>query len=269
MAGFAKEVEELIDAATSQGSENSTAFAPVCDIINSSPDGPKEAEKCFRTRLATQNPSVVMATLRLLDYCVKNCGMRFHLQIFNREFLINLVQVMKPKNNPTKEIRTTMLASIQRWAIAYQGVSELKEVCKTYEELVNKHVEFPQRDPDQISQIYVMSPAGPSLTGPGLGGDRRESSRSIGMPEVCTVYEVEPSSATLCPTGSSRRKSVDPRFPHKNTLNPSGRTPSRDRSPGGGPGGMRRGSYIATVADTDPRAASGQRKQSFVIISNE
>lgn len=99
----------------------------------------------------------------------------------------------------------------------------------------------------------------------------QESTRSIGIlqPEVCTVYEVEPSSATLCPTGSSRRKSVDPRFPHKNTLNPSGRTPSRDRSPGGGPGGVRRGSYIATVADTDPRAAAGQRKQSFVIISNE
>lgn len=62
----------------------------ICDIINETEDGPKDAMKAIRKRLtqnAARNFTVVMYTLTVLETCVKNCGRRFHLLVCNKEFI--------------------------------------------------------------------------------------------------------------------------------------------------------------------------------------
>lgn len=66
----------------------------ICDIINSSTDGPKDAVKAIRKRLtqsAGKNYTVVMYTLTVLETCVKNCGKSFHGLVCHKEFISELV----------------------------------------------------------------------------------------------------------------------------------------------------------------------------------
>lgn len=49
----------------------------------------------------------------------------------------------------------------QTWADAFQGQPDLKEVCKVYQELKNKGIEFPMTDLDSMAPIHT--PAGVSL----------------------------------------------------------------------------------------------------------
>lgn len=68
----------------------------ICDIVNSSADGPKDAIKAIRKRLtqsAGKNYTIVMHTLTVLETCVKNCGKSFHVQACNKEFISELVSV--------------------------------------------------------------------------------------------------------------------------------------------------------------------------------
>lgn len=62
----------------------------ICDLINETEDGPKDAMKAIRKRLAqnaARNFTVVMYTLTVLETCVKNCGRRFHVLVCNKDFL--------------------------------------------------------------------------------------------------------------------------------------------------------------------------------------
>lgn len=69
----------------------------ICDIINDTEDGPKDAIKAIRKRLtqnAGKNYTVVMYTLTVLETCVKNCGKRFHSLACNKEFVQELVKLI-------------------------------------------------------------------------------------------------------------------------------------------------------------------------------
>lgn len=75
-------------------SENWALNMEICDIVNSSADGPKDAIKAIRKRLtqsAGRNYTVVMYTLTVLETCVKNCGKSFHILVCNKEFISDLV----------------------------------------------------------------------------------------------------------------------------------------------------------------------------------
>ena len=75
-------------------SENWALNMEICDIVNSSTDGPKDAIKAIRKRLtqsAGKNYTIVMYTLTVLETCVKNCGKSFHVLACNKEFISELV----------------------------------------------------------------------------------------------------------------------------------------------------------------------------------
>lgn len=78
-------------------SENWALNMEICDIINSSTDGPKDAVKAIRKRLtqsAGKNYTVVMYTLTVLETCVKNCGKSFHILVCSKEFISELVSLL-------------------------------------------------------------------------------------------------------------------------------------------------------------------------------
>ncbi|XP_064077769.1 target of Myb1 membrane trafficking protein-like [Macrobrachium nipponense] len=65
----------------------------ICDLINESEDGPRDAIKAIRKRLTSQpkNYTVVMYSLTVLETCVKNCGKRFHIVACSKDFVQELL----------------------------------------------------------------------------------------------------------------------------------------------------------------------------------
>jgi len=51
--------------------------------------------------------------LQVLETCVKNCGMRFHIFVAQKEFLQELVRLAMPRNNPPHFVLDKVLGLIQ------------------------------------------------------------------------------------------------------------------------------------------------------------
>jgi hypothetical protein len=96
----------------------------------------------------------------VLETCVKNCGRRFHLQIATKDFMQELIKLIGPKYDPPQALQERVLGLIQIWAEAFKGVSELKEVVRTYQDLKTKGVDFPQ--PNVESNVAFDIPAEPT-----------------------------------------------------------------------------------------------------------
>ena len=62
----------------------------ICDLINETEDGPKDAIKAIRKRLnqnASRNFQTTMYTLTVLETCVKNCQKKFHVLVCQKDFI--------------------------------------------------------------------------------------------------------------------------------------------------------------------------------------
>nr|XP_022314261.1 TOM1-like protein 2 isoform X1 [Crassostrea virginica] len=157
---LATQVGQLIERGTdgSQASENWAVLMEVCDIINETDEGPKDAARAIRKRLTQnmgKNHTAVMYTLTCLETCVKNCGRRFHIQLANKDFLSDLIKVIGPKYDPPQAVQEKVLSLIQTWADAFRGTPELKEIDKVYQDLKAKGIEFPMTDLDHMAPIHT------------------------------------------------------------------------------------------------------------------
>jgi growth factor-regulated tyrosine kinase substrate len=66
--------------------------------------------------------------------CVKNGGDHFLAEVASREFIDNLVSLLKtPALN--LDVKNTMLRVIQIWAVAFEGKPSLSYVGQIYREL--------------------------------------------------------------------------------------------------------------------------------------
>ncbi|XP_052769884.1 target of Myb1 membrane trafficking protein-like isoform X2 [Mya arenaria] len=153
-------VGQLIERATdgTQPSENWGLYMEVCDMVNETEEGPKDAIKAIRKRLNQnmgKNHTAVLYTLTCLETCVKNCGRRFHVFLASKDFLNDMVKVIGPKYDPPQALQEKVLNMIQTWADAFRASPELKEVEKVYQDLKSKGIEFPMTDLDNLAPIYT------------------------------------------------------------------------------------------------------------------
>lgn len=157
---FSTPVGQRIEQATdaSLASENWALNMEICDLINESSDGARDAMKAIRKRLtqnAGKNYTVIMYTLTVLETCVKNCGKAFHVLVATKEFIQELVKLIGPKNDPPPIVQEKVLSLIQVWADAFRSQPDLNGVCQVYHELKNKGIEFPATDLDSLAPIYT------------------------------------------------------------------------------------------------------------------
>ncbi|XP_052127892.1 TOM1-like protein 2 isoform X1 [Frankliniella occidentalis] len=157
---FATLVGQRIEQATdaSLASENWALNMEICDLINSTDEGPKDAIKAIRKRLqqnAARNYTVVMYTLTVLETCVKNCGKRFHIHVCNKEFVQDLVKLIGPKNDPPTAVQEKVLSLIQSWADAFRNQPDLLGVVQVYSDLKVKGIEFPMTNLDTMAPIHT------------------------------------------------------------------------------------------------------------------
>ncbi|XP_041133634.1 TOM1-like protein 2 isoform X6 [Polyodon spathula] len=137
----------------------------ICDIINETEEGPKDAIRALRKRLnGNRNYREVMLGLTVLETCVKNCGHRFHVLVASRDFIDGvLVKIISPKNNPPAIVQDKVLAMIQAWADAFRSSPDLTGVVHIYEELKRKGIEFPMADLDALSPIHTPQRSVPEV----------------------------------------------------------------------------------------------------------
>ncbi|XP_043956456.1 target of Myb protein 1 isoform X7 [Gambusia affinis] len=144
---FSSPVGQLIERATNSSlpSEDWELNMEICDIINSSEEGPRDAVRAIKKRIvANKNFKEVMLALTVLETCVKNCGYRFHISVTTRDFIEGvLVRSIIPRNNPPQIVHDRVLGIIQAWADAFRSSPDLTGVVSVYEDLRRKGLEFP------------------------------------------------------------------------------------------------------------------------------
>ncbi|XP_056263777.1 target of Myb protein 1 isoform X2 [Pseudoliparis swirei] len=165
---FSTPVGQRIESATgaSMPSEDWALNMEICDIINSSEEGPKDAVRALKKRIVgNRNFKEVMLTLTILETCVKNCGYKFHVLVTTRDFVEGvLVRSIIPKNNPPLVLHDRVLSIVQAWADAFRSSPNLTGVVSVYEDLRRKGLEFPMTELDGYSP--AQDPQKPS---PGNG----------------------------------------------------------------------------------------------------
>ncbi|KAI5748560.1 hypothetical protein M8J76_000174 [Diaphorina citri] len=157
---FASPVGSKIEMATDPtlASENWALNMEICDIINETEDGPKDAIKAIRKRLqqyAGKDYTVIMYTLTVLETCVKNCNRRFHILVCSKDFIQELYKLIGPKNEPPIIVQDKVLSLIQSWADAFKDIPNLEGVNQIYQELRSKGIEFPMTDLDAMAPIIT------------------------------------------------------------------------------------------------------------------
>ncbi|XP_070612321.1 target of Myb1 membrane trafficking protein isoform X1 [Erythrolamprus reginae] len=156
---FSSPVGQRIEKATDGSLQNEdwALNMEICDIINETEEGPKDAFRAIKKRIVgNKNFHEVMLALTVLETCVKNCGHRFQVLVASQDFVEGvLVRTILPKNNPPAIVHDKVLTLIQSWADAFRSTPDLTGVVTVYEDLRRKGLEFPMTDLDMLSPIHT------------------------------------------------------------------------------------------------------------------
>ncbi|KAH6942196.1 hypothetical protein HPB50_001765 [Hyalomma asiaticum] len=209
-----QKIEQATDA--SLASENWALNMEICDLVNDTDEGPKDAIRAIRKRLmqnAGKNYTVVMYTLTVLETCVKNCGRRFHLLVSQKDFIQDLVKMIGPKNDPPTAVQEKVLSLIQSWADAFRTHPDMQGVVQVYTDLKNKGVEFPMTDLDSMAPIYTPQRSVPLTAAPPTTLPRVNPYAAHGRPVAQSEVEsgaLPPSPVGLTPEQLNKlRKELD------------------------------------------------------------
>ncbi|XP_033722050.1 target of Myb1 membrane trafficking protein isoform X1 [Tursiops truncatus] len=206
---FSSPVGQRIEKATdgSLQSENWALNMEICDIINETEEGPKDAFRAVKKRIVgNKNFHEVMLALTVLETCVKNCGHRFHVLVANQDFVEGvLVKTILPKNNPPTIVHDKVLTLIQSWADAFRSSPDLTGVVAVYEDLRRKGLEFPMTDLDMLSPIHtpqrtVFNSETPSGQNSSVGTDASHQGDSGQHTTPLPTLALLPSDTPITPT---------------------------------------------------------------------
>ncbi|XP_023113189.1 target of Myb protein 1 isoform X4 [Felis catus] len=203
---FSQRIEREKATDGSLQSEDWALNMEICDIINETEEGPKDAFRAVKKRIVgNKNFHEVMLALTVLETCVKNCGHRFHVLVASQDFVEGvLVRTILPKNNPPTIVHDKVLNLIQSWADAFRSSPDLTGVVAVYEDLRRKGLDFPMTDLDMLSPIHTPqrtvfsseAPSGQNSVGTDAshGGDSTQHTAPLPVPAAL------PSDTPITPT---------------------------------------------------------------------
>ncbi|XP_063740569.1 target of Myb1 membrane trafficking protein-like isoform X2 [Eleginops maclovinus] len=183
---FSTPVGQRIERATSGclQSEDWGLNMEICDIINETDEGPRDAVKAIKKRIVGNNNfREIMLALTVLEACVKNCGHRFHILVASQEFIEGvLVRSILPKYNPPTALHDRVLSLIQSWADAFRSSPSLAGVVYVYDDLRRRGLEFPMTDLDALSPIHTPNRSTPENGTPETAPDAAPTPQSEPQP---------------------------------------------------------------------------------------
>ncbi|KAI9478401.1 MAG: hypothetical protein EXX96DRAFT_570748 [Benjaminiella poitrasii] len=139
--------DEIVEKATSEllpgGQEDIVLNLEISDQIRSKKVNAKDAMRSIKKRLGHKNPNVQLATISLVDTCVKNGGELFVREIASREFMDELVSILKAPAGCNLDVRNKILNVIQIWGLASKNKPSLSYMYDTYSLLKAEGMQFP------------------------------------------------------------------------------------------------------------------------------
>ncbi|KAJ3308817.1 Vacuolar protein-sorting-associated protein 27 [Boothiomyces sp. JEL0838] len=164
---FANPADEDIEKATSEnlpiGTEDLATNLDIADKIKSGKITPKNYVASIKKRINHKNPNVTLLALKLTDTCVKNSGKLLLQEVTSRDFIDNLVSLVRQLNTH-EQIRKKALELIQTWAVAFKGRSEFVIVCETYDMLKREGLQFPPIEKTNSLAVLFETTTAPEWT---------------------------------------------------------------------------------------------------------
>ena len=143
-----EEIDPIIEKATSETIPNGDidfgAALELSDCIRSKQIPSKDAMRSLKKRfLSSKNPNQQKSSLKLIDFCIKNGGEHFLLEISSKEFMDPLIGILHDKHLNT-EVKQYLLELIQSWSIMFSTHPKLSYVNDVYKKLQGEKFKFPE-----------------------------------------------------------------------------------------------------------------------------
>ncbi|KAI8051282.1 hypothetical protein BDF22DRAFT_692986 [Syncephalis plumigaleata] len=130
-------VAQAIETATTPRAsqeEDWQLIIDTCNLVNSRPDGSKEAVKAVRKRLKSKHINTQLLTITLAQSLFDNCGAKFRVAISTPKFTETLAKIMSsPDTDPV--VQSKLYIAITAWAEALRGEPGMDAIPTLYNNL--------------------------------------------------------------------------------------------------------------------------------------